>query len=68
MLVEAVVKREKSLTRELVAFRLASVPVVDATPRVAWPYAGIAQVGSAVAEARREGRSVLVGLSGSETC
>ena len=44
-------------------------PAAGPSPRrgIAWDYAGLEQIEEAIAQARREGKPVLIGISGAET-
>jgi predicted metalloprotease with PDZ domain len=66
--VRASVVRGKTKQADTVAVRLGTVQVqAPARPRLVWEFASLAQLPVALAKAKKEGKRVLVGLSGAET-
>lgn len=65
---EAVVLRRKTAKEETVAVSLgARETKAPEEPRLEWQFASLGQLPDALAKAKKEGRPVLVGLSGAET-
>jgi C-terminal processing protease CtpA/Prc len=65
--VKLLVKRAGTCKEEALTVTLGAKKVEDKEKHFTWQYAGIGQMGAALAAARRDGRLVLVGLSGADT-
>ena len=66
--VEALIRRAKNGKEETVPVTLGAGSVEPPKePRLEWQFASLAQLPLALAKAKKEGRLVLVGLSGAET-
>lgn len=66
--VKALLRRAKTAKAETVLVSLGAEQVEpSALPRLEWQYASLGQMADALAQAKRERRLVLVGLSGAET-
>src|SRR6185436_11198536 len=64
--VKVLVRRAESKKEETVEVTLGSVPAPKEA-HIEWTFAGPAQLDAALALAKKEGKKVLVGLSGAET-
>jgi S1-C subfamily serine protease len=64
--VEALVKRAGTFKEEKVPLTLGSGPVVSGKGLV-WEHAGLGQLDAALSAAKKDGKLVLVGLSGADT-
>jgi C-terminal processing protease CtpA/Prc len=65
--VKLLVKRAGTYKEEVVTVALGAKKVEDKEKHFTWQYAGLGQMDAALAAARRDGRLVLVGLSGADT-
>jgi S1-C subfamily serine protease len=64
--VKVLLKRAESKKEETVEITLGAAPAPKET-KIAWQFAGPAQFDAALALAKKEGKKVLVGISGAET-
>ncbi len=64
--VKVLLKRADSKKEETVEVTLGSTPAAKET-KIVWQFAGPAQLEAALALAKKDGRKVLVGISGAET-
>lgn len=65
--VKVFVKRAGTFKEETVTVALGATKVEDKAKHISWQYAGSGQLDAALAAAKKEGKPVLVGLSGADT-
>jgi len=65
--VKVLVKRAGTSKEETVTVTLGATKVEDKAKHFTWQYAGLGQLDAALAAAKKDGKLVLVGLSGAET-
>ena len=67
-IVKLLLRRAENKKQESVKLQLGSKKVeVPSAPRMRWQYASLAQLDKAFAAAKKQGRRLLIGLSGAET-
>ena len=67
-IVKLLLRRAENKKQESVKLQLGSKKVeVPSAPRMRWQYASLAQLDKALAAAKKQGRRLLIGLSGAET-
>ncbi len=66
--IKALAKRARTYKEETVVIALGANKAEGKDRRFTWQYAGLGQLDAALAAARKDGKLVLVGLSGSDTC
>jgi C-terminal processing protease CtpA/Prc len=65
--VKVLVKRAGSFKEETVTVTLGATTIEDNDKHFTWQYAGLGQLDAALAAAKKQGKLVLVGLSGADT-